>query len=40
VNWGRFAQMLREWVPDAVQAGGASVVVRGGKYGHTAKGGS
>jgi len=29
VNWGRLAQMLRECAPDDVQAGGASVVVRG-----------
>jgi hypothetical protein len=29
VNWGRLAQMLRECVPNAVQAGGALVVVRG-----------
>jgi hypothetical protein len=28
VNWGRFAQMIRECVPDDVQTGGASVVVR------------
>ena len=29
VNWGRFAQILRECVPDDVHTDGASVVVRG-----------
>jgi hypothetical protein len=28
VNWGRFAQMIREYDPNDVQAGGVSVVVR------------